>query len=226
MTAMIAWLSVCLLDAAWGPKLAPDSRFTWSTFGLFGLVAALGLDAIARVRRVSGEQLEREQCSVVQQRRLVDLDRQSRSVQATREAMRHVTEIAQQHRQQYEAALAESAQAACDRRSEERTACWMPVELRLRWNEAEDDATEANAGLLAYVRDLSSTGVGLCHHQPIDATEAVMRICSGEGDETSLLAMRCWCRKTDDGWFHSGWKLVEVLCAVEREEESLLSAEC
>ncbi|MCE9553545.1 MAG: hypothetical protein K8T91_09250 [Planctomycetes bacterium] len=211
VTAMIAWLSVCLLAAAWGPTLAPEGRFAWSSFGLFGLVAALGLDAIARVRRARLEQLEMENSAVVQERRLVNLDRQSRSVCATREAMRHVTEIAQQHRQQYEAALAESTKAVSDRRSEERTACWMPVDLLLRSYDSEDESSAEATRILAYVRDLSSTGVGLCHHQPIEETEAVVRIRAGEGDETSLLATRCWCRKSEDGWFQSGWKLVEVL---------------
>ena len=175
------------------------------------------------MRRARAEQIEQETTATVQERRLVEMDRESQSMRSTREAMRHVADIAQRHRQQYDAALAESASGVDDRRSEERTACWMPVDLLLRSYEFEEEQ-EASQSVLAYVRNLSGTGVGLCHHQPIDSPEAVMRIRSGDGEELALLATRCWCRPSDDGWFQSGWKLVEVLSEIEPEQEPLLSA--
>jgi len=221
--SLMAWLSVCVLAAAWGPALTAEGKETWTTFGLFGLVAALGLDVIARVRRARRDQVEQEVAAIVQQRRLVDMDRQYRSVQAMREAMQRVTEVAERHRHQYDTALAESASGPDDRRSEERTACWMPVELYLEPNELDGDAADGGTeSVVAYVRNLSGSGVGLCHHKPIDAVEAVMRIRSGEGDQLSLLTTRCWCRPTDDGWHQSGWKLVEVLSNLEQDREPVL----
>jgi hypothetical protein len=220
---LMAWLSVCVLAAAWGPALTPEGRVTWTSFGLLGLVAALGLDVIARMHRARIDQAQQEEVAVVHQRRLVEVDRECRSVQAMRQAMQRVTDIAQQHRHQYDTALAEYSSGPDDRRSEERTACWMPVELFLDPDAFGcGDADGANRNIVAYVRNLSGSGVGLYHHKPIGAVEAVMRIRSGEGDELALLATRCWCRPTDDGWHHSGWKLVEVLSTVIENVEPVL----
>jgi hypothetical protein len=52
ITTAIAWLSVCIVAAAWGHRLLPsDSQDVWGAFGVFGLAAALGLASIAATRK-------------------------------------------------------------------------------------------------------------------------------------------------------------------------------
>jgi hypothetical protein len=61
----IAWLSICLLAAGWGPTCDPEVRRLWAVFGAFGLSAALGFDVIQRTRAALRR---RDQTSQVQQR--------------------------------------------------------------------------------------------------------------------------------------------------------------
>ena len=51
ITSRIAWLSVCIIAAAWGNRLLPSEwQNVWGGLGAFGLTAALGLASIAATR--------------------------------------------------------------------------------------------------------------------------------------------------------------------------------
>ena len=50
MPSLIAWLSVCLLAAAWGHTLDQHWQAVWRQTGAFGLAAAVGLGALERMR--------------------------------------------------------------------------------------------------------------------------------------------------------------------------------
>jgi hypothetical protein len=54
ITSQIAWLSVCIIAAAWGERLLPGEQWqnAWGIFGLFGLASALGLSSIAAAKTV------------------------------------------------------------------------------------------------------------------------------------------------------------------------------
>jgi hypothetical protein len=49
---LIAWLSLCLLGAAWCPILDDGCRTFWAHGGLFGLIAAIGLESAENGRVV------------------------------------------------------------------------------------------------------------------------------------------------------------------------------
>lgn len=49
---LIAWLSLCLLAAAWCPMLDDGCRMFWAHGGLFGLIAAIGLESAENGRVV------------------------------------------------------------------------------------------------------------------------------------------------------------------------------
>src|SRR5438105_130277 len=97
INSLIAWLSVCLLAAAWGPTLGRDRQIVWTYFGLFGLVAAVGLDTLSRTRRVRRERILQERLTSAQQRRLKQFDAHGRSSLAIREATRRIAEDAVSH---------------------------------------------------------------------------------------------------------------------------------
>ena len=50
ITNLIAWLSVCLLAAAWGATIDPSWQPIWMRLGAFGLASALGLSATSKFR--------------------------------------------------------------------------------------------------------------------------------------------------------------------------------
>ena len=49
-SVLIAWLSVCMLAAAWGAKMGPEWVASWRQWGAFGLSAAVGLNIADRMR--------------------------------------------------------------------------------------------------------------------------------------------------------------------------------
>jgi hypothetical protein len=52
ITSKIGWLSIVIIAAAWGNRLLPDKwQSLWGEAGVAGLAAALGLAAVAVVRR-------------------------------------------------------------------------------------------------------------------------------------------------------------------------------
>jgi hypothetical protein len=51
MSSLIAWFSVCLLAAAMGRSLDERWQVVWAEMGAFGLVAAVGLSSIERMRQ-------------------------------------------------------------------------------------------------------------------------------------------------------------------------------
>ena len=62
VTTSIAWLSVCIIAAAWGKRLLPnESQDVWGLIGIFGLASALGLASIAKLRRDAADKLARSQ---------------------------------------------------------------------------------------------------------------------------------------------------------------------
>ncbi len=48
--SLIAWLSVCILAAAWGKSLDERWQSLWAYTGAYGLAAALGLSLVERTR--------------------------------------------------------------------------------------------------------------------------------------------------------------------------------
>ena len=69
ITSQIAWLSVCIIAAAWGERLLPSESWenAWGVFGLFGLASALGLASIAAAKSAR-ERSKREQGIEARQR--------------------------------------------------------------------------------------------------------------------------------------------------------------
>lgn len=54
ITSKIAWLSLCIVAAAWGNRLLPSEwQNVWGTLGVFGLASALGLASIAAAKQRS-----------------------------------------------------------------------------------------------------------------------------------------------------------------------------
>lgn len=218
LVELIAWLSVCLLAAAWGPTMDDGVRHTWSIFGLFGLVASAGLEAVQRVRLLKERQQERKQSLVRYENAMEEIQRQKKVDAEVRKATMRIAEFAaRQAGTVPEVDLEEEAgdNAAANRRSEERTKCWLPVEIlvsnaadsHVAW--AEDDSYRA------YIRDISPSGIGLVHNKPIDAHRVVLRVSLEDDESVSLSVCLLWCRPAKEGWLSSGGKVAEVTSVVD-----------
>ena len=221
---LIAWLSVCLLAVAFGSTLGPAYRQIWSFFGAFGLSAAVGLESITRIRKLHQRRRQRAQAIWIQQQRLTRLDCHNRLSRTIQEAMRRIIEEARV-RKLVCALPPEAAEIEqSDRRVETRTPCWLPVTL---YTFQGDDSSDSNscAEIPAFLRDVSPTGIGLCHREPVSSHEAVVQVEMSDGRRVALLAGERWSRKAKDGWYVSGWRLVGVLSENDASSDDLQPAE-
>ena len=88
-SVLIAWLSVCMLAAAWGTKMGPEWVTSWRDWGAFGLTAALGLNVADRLRTARRKRLEEENAQQRLERRISTvIEEESAEEYARRE---HVT---------------------------------------------------------------------------------------------------------------------------------------
>ncbi|HVU86449.1 MAG TPA: hypothetical protein VHD36_03965 [Pirellulales bacterium] len=69
-SALIAWLSVCMLAAAWGARMGPEWVTAWRDWGAFGLTAAVGLNVADRLRLARRKRREEADAQQLLERRI------------------------------------------------------------------------------------------------------------------------------------------------------------
>lgn len=57
----IAWISACLVVAAYAPEIEAQMRDMWGIMGTFGLASAVGLEAVRRARTLVNQNSSRKQ---------------------------------------------------------------------------------------------------------------------------------------------------------------------
>ena len=65
--------------------------------------------------------------------------------------------------------------------------------------------------LSGFTRDLSDGGVGLIHKFEVTRDDLALLTINRLWDDPVLLRCKaCWCTKSENGWFQSGWQIVSV----------------
>jgi hypothetical protein len=72
-------------------------------------------------------------------------------------------------------------------------------------------AISPTVNLSAFVRDLSSGGIGLVHFMPLNVGEVVVTMQLSRGRSVQMVTEIVWCRDFADGWFASGGKFLDAL---------------
>ena len=96
-----------------------------------------------------------------------------------------------------------------ERRSDSRLPFQRPVEIVV----LDDDGTGMGANkepIMAYTRNISSTGVGLLHDQAIQSNRVLLNFELLGGEIVGLVASLTWCRYLGDFWYCSGGRLIGV----------------
>jgi len=199
-TRPIAYLSLCMVIAAWGAMLAPAWCEWWAVFGSLGFVSAIGLDVRDR-RRLRSILLERER----QVSRWVEgkLDKVISGMQATDEIGDAVHQIMRS------SAGAESQSGS--RCEEARLPLHREITIAPLAKIAESADEFAGAPFIGYVRDISPRHVGLIHDRPVERG-SVLLVFGLEGDaRISFIADLLWCEVQDDGQYISGAKVMKLV---------------
>ena len=196
--SLVAWLSLCILAAAWGRLLPPMARFAFLNMGSFGIVAAVGLELAARSRVNRCQALQESFAQERVKRELKELTRRKVTIEDWRTAFRRVADD-----------VHERDKKQLGRRGESRLAFQCParvapLEESDAWQKDEADV------FTAYVRDVSGDGVGLVHNRPVDDRDVMLTFSLASGESVSLAASPVWCSLQADGRHRSGWKLIDA----------------
>jgi hypothetical protein len=92
--SLIGWLSVCLLAAAMGRSLDEHWQVVWAEMGAFGLVAAVGLGSIERIRRARQERFRERAMQARFECGLARLNQHSATIDSINAAVRQLAQQA------------------------------------------------------------------------------------------------------------------------------------
>jgi hypothetical protein len=76
---------------------------------------------------------------------------------------------------------------------------------------AADGITPAGPAFVAVGKHLSERGLGFYHVEPLPYRRMIATLESVQGGHLSLLVDLNWCRFTEQGWYESGGRFLEVV---------------
>ncbi len=205
--SLMAWLSVCILAAAWGKSLDENLQAQWSTLGLYGLVASVGLGLLEKGRNL---RLKRARQDALQTRTTFGLARiteQEAARDTIYSAVRRVTVSAG-------ADMASSAENVQKRRRERRSERRsehlgrLPMEVTVVIDH-DDLSCDLSSPFPGTLRDLSASGISFLHWVPINGRIVVLTIRLPDGNHLSFVVEALWTDVTRDG-FVSGGSILDV----------------
>ncbi|MGE0534803.1 MAG: PilZ domain-containing protein [Pirellulales bacterium] len=201
---LIAWLSVCVLSAAWGAGMDASWQNCWKQLGAFGLASAVGLNAAARVRATYKRRAHQIAVASHLEERLTnfadepELDPQLRSAVA-----RLLDEVE-----------ADSTTANDDRTRFPVSSGWPVLATPLTQTGGPSRRATTTRAVL---RNVSRTGIGLLHSIPLPIGTMRLTYRLNDGHIVSLIIEIRWCERQSDGRFASGGRFLEVATPDARE---------
>ncbi len=138
MPALIAWFSICLLAAATGRLLDDRWQIIWAELGAFGLVAAVGLGSLEKVRAARDLRARDRNLQTRLESGLDRLNDHSATLDSINVAVRRLTEHVAKRRR----ARTSTVTHAAERSWETELLAYYPVEILPL--EEEDSTTLAH----------------------------------------------------------------------------------
>lgn len=201
---LIAWLSLCLLAAAWGHSLDSTWRVIWAELGAFGLVSAVGLGSLEKVRLARSERVYNRIMQARVECGLARLNEHSAAGDAINTAVRRLAENAAKRR---------SSEICSAPRGKRRWQSQLLGDYPLEVVPVEDnnepfDSTSV-APINGSLRQISSQGVSFEHDEPFGARIVLLTFKLGDDQRLSFVVDIMWSQKTVDG-FTSGGTVLAV----------------
>jgi hypothetical protein len=104
-----------------------------------------------------------------------------------------------------------------ERRTDTRLPFQRAVHVRALPDEEQPLDFDGAEIVTAYTRDITPTGIGLLHDQPLAGGRALLTFELLGGDSLSLVAELTWCRYIGGFWHLSGGRLIEVATVAGRQ---------
>lgn len=199
-TRMIAYLSLCMLAAAFGAMLGPAWSYWWAVFGAFGLVSAIGLDVLSDSRTRWAAHARRERSAMRAERKLDEMLGDMESSEAIRAALRPLQPDS-----------TDPTPQDANRQSEARLPLDKAATITRLLRSTGDAGYQLGESLAGRVRSLSRHGFGLAHDQPLERGFVLLTIDRDNSEPLQFVADVLWCELQNNGCYLSGGKLLEVV---------------
>ena len=200
LTRLIAYLSLCMLAAAFGALVGPVWSRWWAIFGAFGLASALGLDVLNRSRARWADDSRRKQLALKAERKLDEMLGDLRSSGAIRAALR-----------QFQPGATDPTPPGTNCQAEPRPPLNKPAKITRLRRSAGDAGYRLGEPLAGRVRNFSGYGFGLAHDQRLERGPVLLEFDLENGAPLQLVADVLWCELQDSGCYFSGGKILEVV---------------
>ncbi|HTM52955.1 MAG TPA: hypothetical protein VL175_02965 [Pirellulales bacterium] len=203
LPTMIAWLSVCVLAAAWGHVLDERWQVIWSEVGAFGIVSAAGLGAIEKVRAA---RTERSYNRVMQARvecGLARLNEHSATVDSINAAVRRLAEQAARRRTEL------GTQPRAKRHWHPQLLSDYPLEVIPVEDRDEPFDNTSISPIPGVLRQMSTQGVSFEHDESFSTRIVLLHFRLADEQQLSFVVDVMWTQKTVNG-FTSGGTVLAV----------------
>jgi hypothetical protein len=200
ITRLIAYLSLCMLAAAFGAMVGPAWSRWWAIFGAFGLVSAVGLDVLNRSRARRADHRRRTKLSLKAERKLEAMMSDMESSGAICAALR-----------QFQPGDTDPTRQGTGRQAEARLPLNNPATITPLFRSSGDTGYRLGEPRAVRVRNISRHGFCLTHDRQLDQGVALLEFELENGQPLQLIADVLWCELQESGCHFSGGKILEVL---------------
>ena len=200
LTRLIAYLSLCMLAAAFGAMVGPAWSRWWAIFGAFGLISAIGLDVLNRSRARRADHTRRKRLALKAERKLDEMMGDMESSDAIRAALR-----------QFQPDATDPTPQGTNRQAEPRLPLDKPATITRLLRSSGDAGYRLGEPLAGRVRNISRHGFGLAHDQRLERGFVLLEIDLENGEPLQFIADVLWCELQDSGCYFSGGKILEVV---------------
>jgi hypothetical protein len=191
-----------MLAAAFGALIGPAWSRWWAIFGAFGLASSTGLDALHQSRTRHADRVRRRQLALKTERKLDEILGGMQSSSAIFTAMRQLQPNA-----------ADPASRDANGCAEPRLPLDKPATITRLCRCAGGTVDRLGEPLAGRVRNVSRHGLGLAHDQRLERGLVLLEMELANGGPLRFIADVLWCELQDNGCYHSGGKILEVVSA-------------
>jgi hypothetical protein len=200
LTRLIAYLSLCMLAAAFGATVGPAWSRWWAIFGTFGLASAVGLDVLNRCRARLADHIRRKQLSLQAERKLDEMMSEMASSSAILAALR-----------QLQPGATGPTRQGTNCQAEPRPPLNNPAIITRLLQSSGDAGCRLGESLAGRVRNISRHGFGLAHDQCLERGLVLLKCELANGEPLRFIADVLWCELQDSGCYFSGGRILEMI---------------
>lgn len=215
--SLTAWLSLCILAAAWGRSLDERWQAVWADVGACGLAASLGLSALESARLANRKRSRERALQARAEFGLAKLNEQGAALDSVNAAIRRLYAFAGAE------AHGSTARAGRSRRDQvSRRLSRIPMKIAPVADDGEVRA-ELVHSIDGSLRELTARGLVFSHSEPFATRIAVLTFTLGKGERLSLVVDILFTEASAEGFTTRGAALDAGVAPREEEPRELVA---